>query len=113
MTEVPKNVDELTEFAIRHLLAGVGEARSLPYALANRYPDRPALEMVLCMSIAAESIEASLASVIDRTIAQEAWKTASLVAVDVHMMQQLALPHATMADLLAYWQKHDGYFLPG
>jgi hypothetical protein len=38
---------------------------------------------------------------------------AALLGVDLYDAQALGLPHFSGADLLRYWQAHDGFFLNG
>ena len=52
--------DELAEFAIDFLVSGRGSARALTRELATRWPDHPALEYVLVLSLAANGIESTL-----------------------------------------------------
>ncbi len=103
--------DELAEFAIDFLVSGRGSARALTRELATRWPDHPALEYVLVLSLAANGIESTLTEA-DR-LAREAWQTAALLGVDLYDSQALGLPHRSGADLVRYWQTHDGFFLNG
>lgn len=104
--------DDLTEVAVHFLLAKQGEVRLLPHALAKAGPDRPALELVFTLSVAAGSIQQVLQGEALSPRAAEAWRVAALVGADLYMMQLLGLPTHTAADLLAYWQAHDRFFLP-
>ncbi|WP_198008073.1 hypothetical protein [Rhodobacter ferrooxidans] len=106
-------VDQMIEAALQHLLSGHGEARGLAHLLATRWPDQPVLEVIFAMTCAASTIETELASPRDREIAIETWRMAALLAVDLYGMRHRDLPAVTAADLLAYWQQHDGFFLPG
>ena len=103
--------DDLAEFAIDFLVSGRGSARALTRELATRWPDHPALEYVLVLSLAANGIESTLTEA-DR-LAREAWQTAALLGVDLYDSQALGLPHRSGADLVRYWQTHDGFFLNG
>jgi len=102
----------MTEFALARLMAGGDGWRALVRELASRWPDAPALEIVLVLSAAAEAIGDLFVPTDDaRSPAPLAWRLAALVACDVHAMARLGLPHDTAADLLAYWRVHDPYFL--
>jgi hypothetical protein len=104
--------DDLTEFAVHFLLARQGEVRLLPHALAKSWPDRPPLELVFTLSVAAGSIQHLLQGEDLSPRAAEAWRMAALLGVDIYMMQTMDLPSARAADLLTYWQAHDRFFLP-
>lgn len=105
--------DDLAEFAIDFLLTGRGNARALTRALAEGWPDHPALEFVLVLSLAASGIDATLTGPDADRMAREAWQMAALLGVDLYDAQALGLPHRTGADLLRYWANHDGFFLNG
>lgn len=105
--------DDLAEFAIDFLLSGRGSARALTRELATRWPDHPALEFVLVLSLAANGIESTLTGAEADRLAREAWQMAALLGVDLYDAQALGLPHRSGADLLRYWQTHDGFFLNG
>lgn len=105
------SVDELTEFALHHLVARSDGLRSLPRDLVAFRPDCAPLELVLALSLAASSLESSFSGEADQAAAAEAWRLAALLAVDLHMMQHLNLRHVCAADYLAYWRGHDPYFL--
>ena len=103
----------MAEFAIEYLLSGRGSARRLVAVLAERWPARPALEFVLVLSLAANSIEDMLGGDEAARISQDAWRMAALLGVDLFDAQALGLPHYSGADLLAYWRGHDPFFLQG
>ena len=105
--------DDLAEFAIDFLVSGRGSARALTRELATRWPDHPALEYVLVLSLAANGIESTLTGAEADRLAREAWQMAALLGVDLYDAQALGLPHFSGADLLRYWQAHDGFFLNG
>ena len=101
----------MAEFAIAYLLTGRGTARRLVRELAERWPDRPALEYALVLSLAANGIEETLTGDEAARASLDAWRMAALVGVDLYDAQALHLPHRTGADLIAYWQSHDPFFL--
>ena len=105
--------DELAEFAIDFLVSGRGSARALTRELATRWPNHPALEFVLVLSLAANGIESTLTGAEADRLAREAWQMAALLGVDLYDAQALGLPHRSGADLVRYWQAHDGFFLNG
>lgn len=111
MPQPAGNIDEVCEFAINFLLTGQGDARRLAVTLAERGPHSPPLDLTFVLSLAAASIEEVLSSPEVAITAADAWRTAALVVVDLHMMQQRGMPHHTCADLLRYWQTIDGFFL--
>ncbi len=104
--------DDLTEFAVHFLLAKQGEVRLLPHALARGWPDRPALELIYILSVAAGSIQQVLQGEAVSPRAAETWRVAALLGADLYVMQLMGLPTKTAADLLAYWQTQDRFFLP-
>lgn len=106
-------VDDLAEFAIGFLISGRGNARQLTRALVEGWPQRPALEMIFTLSITANSIEEVFASTDSAAMAHDAWRMAGLVGADLFMAQSAGLPHYSAADLAAYWQTHDPFFLTG
>ena len=103
----------MAEFAIEYLLSGRGSARRLVAVLAERWPERPALEFVLVLSLAANGIENMLGGDEAARIALDAWRMAALLGVDLFDAQALGLPHYSGADLLTYWRGHDPFFLQG
>lgn len=105
--------EDLAEFAIDFLLSGRGSARALARELVQGWPDRPALEYVLVLSLAANGIESTLTGAEADRLSREAWQMAALLGVDLYDAKALGLPHDTGADLLRYWQAHGGFFLQG
>lgn len=99
------------EFAMRLLLAERQEPRALVQALAAGWPASPALQMIYVLSITAGTIDHMLAGPENALISQELWRMAGLLGVDLYMMGLMGLPGDTVADLLAYWQAHDRFFL--
>jgi hypothetical protein len=99
-----KSGDEMAEFAIDFLLSTEESSQALVHALAERWPDRPALEFALILSLAANGIENMLNNDRVRLRALDAWRMAALVGVYVYDAQALGLPHKTGRDLLAYWR---------
>ena len=105
--------DDLAEFAIDFLLSGRGSARALTRELATRWPEHPALEYVLVLSLAANGIENTLTGADANRLAREAWQMAALLGVDLYDAQALGLPHFSGGDLMRYWKAHDRFFLTG
>ncbi|GLS88701.1 hypothetical protein GCM10010873_36750 [Cypionkella aquatica] len=105
------DLDMICEYAIAFLLNGRGGAKQLAVDLAQQEPQRPALELVFVLSIAASSIEEVFASPQPAGVAADAWRIAALIGVELHMMQSQGLPYDSCAALLNYWRTVDGYFL--
>lgn len=103
----------MAEFAIGFLLTGRGTARRLVRDLAERWPERPALEYAFVLSLAANGIEETLTGDEAAQLSRDAWRMAALVGVDIFDAQALELPHRTGADLLDYWRRHDPFFMMG
>jgi hypothetical protein len=106
-------IDVLCEFAINFLLSGQGDAKRLAVALVKAAPTRAPLEVIFVLASAAASIEEVLAGTESKAMALDTWRTASLLGVELHMMQVMGLPNGSCADLLHYWQTQDPYFLNG
>ncbi|NEX46240.1 hypothetical protein [Pseudotabrizicola algicola] len=104
--------EEMIETAIGALLSQKRDARVLVGQLVSRWPEVSALQVIYVLAMSAGSLEHMLSGPEVALAAQEAWRMAGLVGVDLHMMEHLALPHQTAGDLLAYWLAHDGFFLP-
>lgn len=104
-------IDRLCEFAIDFLLSGQGDARGLAAALVMERPDRSPLEVIFVLASAAASIEEVLAGTESRALSADAWRMATLLGVDLHMMQVLGRPNGFCHELLHYWQTEDPYFL--
>lgn len=100
----------MAEFAINFLLTDRGPPRRLSWELATRWPARPALEYVLVLSLAANGIEDTFTGDEAGRRAQEAWRMAALLGVDLFDAQSLGLPHHSGADLIAYWRAQDPGF---
>ena len=104
-------IDQLCEFAINFLLSGQGDAKRLAATLVMDSPDRSPLEVIFVLSSAAASIEEVLSGPESKALALDTWRMASLLGVDLHMMQLLGRPHDHCHNVLHYWQTEDPYFL--
>jgi len=104
-------IDVLCEFAINFLLSGQGDARRLAVSLVQGSPERAPLEVIFVLASAAASIEEVLAGTESKAMAVGAWRTASLLGVELHMMQLMGRSNTRCLDLLHYWQTVDPYFL--
>ena len=105
------DIDQLCEFAINFLLSGQGDAKRLAAKLVMDSPDRSPLEVIFVLSSAAASIEEVLSGDESRAVSLDAWRMASLLGVDLHMMQLLGRPSGYCHNLLHYWQTEDAFFL--
>ena len=103
--------EELIEFSVRLLLSDQRDARRLVHALVSGWPEAGAQELVFILSATAGTAEHMLAGPEVACAAQDVWRMAGLVGVDIYMMQLMGLPAETAADLMAYWQVHDRFFL--
>jgi len=106
-------IDVLCEFAINFLLSGQGDGKRLAVTLVRAVPSRAPLEVIFILASAAASIEDVLAGTESKAMALDTWRTASLLGVELHMMQVMGLPNGSCADVLHYWQTVDPYFLGG
>jgi len=105
--------DELAEFAIDFLLSGHGSARQLLAVLVQRWPQKPALEYVLVLSLAASGIENILTGGEAERLSRDAWRMAALIGADLYDAQALGMAHYSGHDLIRYWRAHDPLFLTG
>ena len=105
------DIDALYEFALHFLLSGQGDARLLVAEMARRMPALPALELIFVLAQAASGLESVFSSAEAKAMALDVWRVATLIGVDLHMMQELGLRRDVCADLLDYWQSEDGFFL--
>ena len=106
------NEEDMIEHAMRVLLSDQQNARHLVWALVTQWTQVPPLQLVYVLSITAGTIEEMLAEPEHRALAQEVWRMAGLVGVDLWMMQQMDLPATDLRDVMAYWLVHDRFFLP-
>ncbi len=107
------DIDVLCEFAINFLLSGQGDARRLAVHLVRQMPERSPLEVIFVLASAAASIEEVFAGSDSKALALDGWRVASLLGVDLHMMQVMGRRSGRCQDLLVYWQTVDRYFLGG
>ena len=99
--------EALCEFALHYLLTAKGDARRLAAELVLGHPALPVLEIVLILSSAASGLETVFSDAFARHHAQETWRMAALLAVDLHLTEG----GRTAADLLDYWRREDDFFL--
>ncbi len=111
MLRESNDIDGLSEFALHFLLSGQGDARRLAAEMAQQMPGLPALELIFVFASAASGLEEVFSGTETKAIALDAWRMASLVGVDLYMMQELGLRRDLCADLLDYWRSEDGFFL--
>ncbi len=110
-TTVSVSDEEMIEAVVTVLLSDKQDMRGLVGQLVTRWPDASALQIIHVLALSAGSVEHMLAGPGAAQAAQDAWRMAGLVGVDLRMMEHLALPRDTAADLLAYWLAHDRFFL--
>jgi len=103
--------EEMIEFSVRLLLSGRCEARNLVLPLVLRWPNARVQELVYVMAVTAGTVEHMLADPEISRVAQDVWRVAGLVSVDIYIAKLLGLPFETAADLTAYWQRYDRFFL--
>lgn len=106
-------LDRMVERATTEVLRTPGSAQRLPGVLCRTWPDAPALEVVLALSIAARSLEVYFsADSPSHRDAADCWRIAALTACEVHAARCLGLAHERAGDLRAYWRamaKADGH----
>ncbi|MCV2882303.1 hypothetical protein [Actibacterium sp. XHP0104] len=105
-------IDEMTEDALRGLLSGAQGWRGVVRDLAARFPAAPPQAMIFALTSAGSGIESSFApDSAAHPASNRAYRLAALVAADLYAMQIVGARAETLADLLAYWRRHDDYFL--
>lgn len=104
-------VEAMTERVVEALLSGQQDLRPMVRDLVESWPDVPPLEIAFVLSLSAGTVEALLAGPQIERAAQHCWRMAGLISVDLRMMQAAGLAADRAADLLAYWQAHDRFFL--
>lgn len=102
----------MAERVIDVLCADTLPVRSLAQDLACGWPRAHVLDMALAIATGCDSIERMFGQ--DGPSgrrAAEAWKVATLIAVDFRAMQALGHQGDRASDLLSYWQTEDPFFL--
>lgn len=106
-------IDTMVEFAVAHLVQNHDGHRSVTRELVTRWPDAEGLQVVFVLVSAAHAMEA----IFDRDphasnhIVDQVFRLAALLATDLFALRQRGQASPTGADLLAYWQQSDPYFL--
>lgn len=77
----------------------------VPYKLASKWPEAPALELTVALASAADATQ----DVFDELgetgrRAQYVWRLAAMVGADVHYLMLGDTGSCTAGDLLAFWQ---------
>ena len=112
MTEHIDKIEAIAEAAADYLFVEKRPPLYLPYHLTVKFPDCAPLDLTLCIATIADLAETQLAMTSVADVAAPLWRIASLVAVDVLVMQTMGLPCLTAVNLRTYWIDHDHYFLP-
>ncbi len=112
MPEYDDTIETMTEAAADYLFVERQPLPALPYFLASKFPTCAPLELTLCLATLADLVETELATTTRTDFAISLWRIASLIAVDVLVMETMGVPSLTAADLRTYWTDHDQYFLP-
>ena len=103
--------EELIEAVVRVLLSDEQDPRRLVRLLVGTWPEAASLQIISVLAMAAGSVEHMLAGAAATRNAQDCWRMAGLIGVDLCMMQRMGLPHDTAGDLMAYWLVYDRFFL--
>ncbi|MGY6705863.1 hypothetical protein [Roseinatronobacter sp.] len=94
----------MTDAAAAAIMDADQSLDALPALLAGHWPTAPALEMVLAISSACDAIERMY--LVQGALAgrvEQAWRIAALIGAQVYAAQRLNQPHATAAELCAFW----------
>ncbi|MCC5983241.1 MAG: hypothetical protein JJU42_02645 [Rhodobacteraceae bacterium] len=98
-------LDRMVERATTEVLRTPGSAERLPALLCRTWPDAPALEVVLALSIVARSLEVYFsAGSPSHRAAADCWRVAALTACEVHAARCLGLAHERARDMNEYWR---------
>lgn len=98
-------LDRMVERATTEVLRTPGSAERLPALLCRAWPDAPALEVVLALSIVARSLEVYFsAGSPSHRAAADCWRVAAVTACELHAARCLGMAHDRARDLQAYWQ---------
>jgi hypothetical protein len=104
---------DMIDLTVTLLLSLEQDPRSVVRILVGKWPEASALQLIYAVSVAAGTIENVLSGSNVEQAAADAWRLAGLIGVDLYMMSELKLPHATAKDLMRYWLSHDPFFLEG
>jgi hypothetical protein len=108
-----EDMEALVAFAIERLLSGKPAIRRAAVRdMAAAWPDVPALGLVFALTDAAARIDAVLAEDAEsKGAARMGYRMAALLAADVFAIEQSGTCPVGAADLRAYWENRDPYFL--
>ncbi len=101
-------IDRMTLYVAEAICRTDQSLLSLPLMLAQTWPDAPALELVVAMSLAADGVENVLGQDGESGVrAQHVWKSAAILGAEIHHLAVLGRPEARARDLLDYWRGED------
>ena len=108
-----KELDEMIDVAIARVSEGPDGARIAVSELARGWPHATGLQIVFAVVSAAHAIERVFSGDDNAPNSEttEALRMASLLSVDLFAMQKRGNFSPTGADLMAYWQTTDPFFI--
>jgi hypothetical protein len=107
-----ETIDQMTHFAIEHLLARATGWRSLVRELVRLWPTVDIQDIPFAVVNAAAAIEGTFDQESpSRDVSARAYKLAALLGTDLYAMHQLGRTAQTAQDLASYWIDCDPYFL--
>ncbi|WP_227427765.1 hypothetical protein [Roseibaca sp. Y0-43] len=105
-------LQDMAEAVIETLCAEGVAVRGIAERLARGWPEADVLDLVLAIATACDEVERMFG--MDGPSgrrAREGWQVATLIATDLRAMQALGGQGTRAADILAYWQTQDPFFL--
>ena len=104
---------EMQSFALIGLLKNSASKRgAVVREMCARWPDAPALSIVFAISKAAGQVEEIIHEApTDNGIATSAYKLASILAVDIHAIENAGKNQVMARDLFEFWRNVDRWFL--
>lgn len=101
-------LDAMIEMATHIICDPAQRLDSLPHLLATGWPDVPALDVSVALACSADAVQAMFGEDIGSgRRAQEVWRHAAIVAVDLRQMTQRDTSTWTAGDLLTFWSAED------
>ncbi|MGO4914098.1 hypothetical protein [Pseudogemmobacter sp. W21_MBD1_M6] len=107
-----ETIEQMTHFAIEHVLANANGWRSVVRELVRLWPTVDIEDIPFAVVSAAAAIEGMFdQSSPSRKVSARAYQMAALLGTDMYAMRHLGLRMETAQDLASYWADHDPYFL--
>ncbi len=97
-------LDAMIEMATQMICDPAQRIDDLPHLLASSWPEVPALDVSVALACSADAVQAMFGEDVGSgRRAQEVWRQAAIIAVDLRHMMHSDTNAYTAADLLAFW----------